>query len=331
MLSCRAVSSICAYRNGWARVLASEDVPVPPVPAATPALSKGFAVPQRAGIKVLLSCRGTSSSWGSAPRASGRAQPLCHASLSLPASVLPFPSAVFQRSPVKSSTPSDCLGGGGPNLLRLRCARGAKCVCIGARSSPVPKFGILWPRRGYFTPLAPLPLALERKALHRILTAMPKPQSVSSRAEMAFPMPGETEGWWAVTACQENLFGAAAQPPTSLRPVLHHWLRGPTHAHRRDVHVGLEPEAREVRCRLPDNCLPPKPTSEDQKVSQDPSCWGPWWFPQSNSRLRTSNGLPRPVGPAGGQNGNTMEQRKGKQCEKLQKASFFLLCFKKVS
>lgn len=39
-----------------------EDVPVPPVPAATPALSKDFAVPQRAGIKVLLSCRGASSS-----------------------------------------------------------------------------------------------------------------------------------------------------------------------------------------------------------------------------------------------------------------------------
>jgi len=120
--------------------------------------------------------------------------------------------------------------------------RGGVCVYRG-RSNPVPKSGTLWPQRGYFAPLARLPLGLESRAPHLILITMTKPQSSSSRAEMTFPITGELEACWAVTASQETLSGPGAQPATSLLPVLHPWLRGATHARRSDEHVGLEPKA----------------------------------------------------------------------------------------
>lgn len=46
-----------------------------------------------------------------------------------------------------------------------------------------------------------------------------------------------------VTMSWETPFRGTAWLPASLPPVLHCWLRGATHVHRRVLHIGLEPIA----------------------------------------------------------------------------------------
>lgn len=197
MLSVWALFTVPAYINQWAQVLASEGASIPPAPAVPLALCRDCSMsPQRAGIKVLLKCRVTVRFC--MEQAQLRITPLLHTKCETQTVLHASLSVFFSISifPVISGELQWLLGWWEQNLLRLRWPSStgeATCVC-----TIVPKFGTLWAQYDYCTTLTLLSFGLQRRPVH-VPTTLLKTWSVSSKAEMTFPILGEMEGCWAVT------------------------------------------------------------------------------------------------------------------------------------